>query len=222
MLQLVQALGAREVSQPNQAELAQRDQIGKPAAHEIDGRLGQQHLSAVSGAHDSRCTVDRAAEVVFVAVLCHASVDAATRAQLETFGLRFVGDRLLEVERCLDGVQRIVEDGAHAVAGHLDDAAAAFFHNGARDAIMRGQRLLHARRLVLPQSSAALDVREQESRDETGFIHRRSPRRSPNLPRQRHPDATAGEGRRAARARSGYHRRSISCTPLAGQSRGRT
>ena len=194
MLQLVQALRACKVSQPNQAEVSHRDQIGQPVAHEIDSRLGQQHLSAVGGAHDSRCTVYRTAEVVFVAALCQTDVDTAARAQLETFGVRFVGDRLLEVERRLDGVERVVEDGAHAVAGHLHDVAAVFFHGGTPDVIMRGQRPLHAHRFLFPQSRTTLDVREQERQDETGFIHRRSPRRSPNLPRQRHPDSTARGG----------------------------
>jgi hypothetical protein len=171
VLQLVEALGAGEVAQPHEAQVVQRQRLGQPAAHHVDDRLRQQHLPAVRGAHDARRAVERAAEVVVVAALRGADVQAAARPQFNAVSVLRAGERALEVERGLDGVERIGEHSAHPVAGHLEHAALVALHALARDAVVRGERLLHLRRLALPQPAAALDVREQERRDRGRLGH---------------------------------------------------
>ena len=59
MQHLVQTLRAREVAQAHEAQVAQRQGIGQPPAHQIDDRLREQHLAAVRGTHDARGTVHR-------------------------------------------------------------------------------------------------------------------------------------------------------------------
>ena len=113
-------------------------------------------------AHDPRRAIDGRAEVIVVAPLDHAQVQAAAHADRDAVGDRGVDQRLLERHRGLHGVERVVEGGEQAVAGRLDDDAAVAFdgHPGPRIVLREGAG--HALALLFPQTGAALDVREQD------------------------------------------------------------
>ena len=167
MLELVETLGAREVAQPHEAEVAQRHVLRQPVGHERDDRLRQQDLPAVRRTHDARGAVDRAPEEVAVAALDRTAVETAAHAQREAAVRRRLGERQLQFEDRRDRVERVVERGVHAVAQHLDDRAAMPLHGAADERVVARERRAHPLGLLLPEPAAALDVREQE-RDEAG------------------------------------------------------
>jgi hypothetical protein len=74
-----------------------------------------------------------------------------------------IGECLLELQSGTRRVLRVVEGGAHAVAGHLDHAAAMRSTADRRASYRGAQRGFHARRLALPQLGAAFDVGEEEA-----------------------------------------------------------
>jgi hypothetical protein len=100
-------------------------------------------------------------KVVVVAPLDHTHVQPAADADGDAVGDRGIDERLLERHRRLHRVERVVERREEAVAGRLDDDSAVAFdrHPGAR--IVLGQGARHALPFLFPQTSAALDVREQ-------------------------------------------------------------
>src|SRR5512143_2283233 len=53
----------------------------------------------------------------------------------------------------------------HAVARHLDDAAAMLLDDRSRERVVARERVTHARGLGLPKPRAAFDIGEQERRD---------------------------------------------------------
>ena len=177
MEDLVEPFGTRQVAQADEAEVAQRDVLGQPSAHQVDHRLREQHLAAVCRAHDARGAVDRGPEVVVVASLRGANVDATPRLQRARVACRRLGEPAEERERRIDRVARIPEHCAHPVARHLDDRAAARLDGAPRQRVVPSQRHLHARGLAFPEPAAALDVREQERLYGLRVVHgsRRSP-----------------------------------------------
>ena len=83
-----------------------------------------------------------------------------------------------KLERGGDRVLRVVERGAHAVAGHLDHAAAMRLDGRAGKRVVPRERAFHSRRLALPQLSAALDIGEEEGRDRGLIVHARKSRKA--------------------------------------------
>ena len=168
---LVDALGAREVAQAYRTQVLQRDACRQPVRQQYGQRLRSQHLAAVRRRHDARRAVHHAAEEIVVAPLDHAGMSPQrTRRAMPAVAAR-IGERLLQPERGGDRVLRVVEGGAHAVARHLDDAAAMRLDRGTGQRVVARERRLHARRLALPQLSAALDVGEEEGRDRGVIVH---------------------------------------------------
>ena len=137
----------------------------------VDQCLRQQHLAAMRRAHDARGAIHRWTEVVVVAVLDGADVQAAAHLQADALGSRRVGERLQERECRDERVGRRVEHGEEPVAEHLDDRAAMALDRAARERVMALQRARHAIRLCFPQPGAALDVREQNGRGAGCFLH---------------------------------------------------
>ena len=92
-------------------------------------------------------------------------MQAAAHAQRNTVGGLRIGERLLQLERGAHRVERVVEGGVHAVAGHLDDRAAMRSTAERAMRVVARERRLHALRLALPQPGAAFDVGEEKGRD---------------------------------------------------------
>ena len=166
-----------EVAQPHHPEIAKRHFVGRALAHQIDNSLGQQHLSAVSGVHDSCRSIDRIAEVVVVTALDHAEVHAASRVHLHAGRPAQLVERALKLDRRTDRVERVRENGMHAVAYHLHDDAAVVIHHGPCDRVVARQRHPHFVRRALPKPAAALDVGKENSRNCGTVIHPKNLRR---------------------------------------------
>ena len=107
MQDLVDVLGRRQVLEPDAAEIAKRDRRGQAGADLVDDRLRDQDLAAVRDAHDPRRAIDGRAEVIVVAPLEHAEVQAAADADRDPVRDRRIDQRLLEHHRGVDGVERV-------------------------------------------------------------------------------------------------------------------
>ena len=55
-------------------------------------------MTAVHCHHDSRCTIDRADEVIIIAVLHQSRMESAPNAQENTTGRGGTGNRLLQID----------------------------------------------------------------------------------------------------------------------------
>ena len=97
-------------------------------------------------------------------------MQTAPRPQRDAVDAR-IGEGLLELQSGGDRILRVVEGGAHAVARHLDDAAAMRVDSRPRQFIVPRQRELHALRLALPQLGAAFDIGKEEGGDRGMSVH---------------------------------------------------
>ena len=174
MHHLEDALRAREVAQTHRAQVAERHTRGRAVDQQHRQRLRHQHLAAMRRRHDARGAVHHAAEEIVVAALDDAGVQTAARPQRNAVDAR-IGECLLELQSGRDRVLRVVEGGVHAVARHLDHAAAMRVDRGPRQVIVPGQRGLHALRLALPQLGAAFDIGKEEGRDRGMIVHAGAP-----------------------------------------------
>ena len=144
-----------------QAVLAQVEGRGW-VLHHAEGRGRAHDLAAVGERHQAGGAVDRAAEVVAVALDRLAGVDAHAHPQ---WG---VGRPVLGGEGGLafgGGRQRVAgpgEGNGEAVAAGGEHLAAAAVEHRPEQLVVAGQRRLHGRRVVLPQPGGALDVGEEE------------------------------------------------------------
>ncbi len=117
------AFGRSEIAQPDGTHVAQRNFGGQVLAGQRDDRLRQQNLAPMRGAHDARGAVDGGAEVIVVAAFDDARVQPAAHAQREPLRCCRIGERLLQLYRRADGLDRVPEGGMHPVAGHFDNRA---------------------------------------------------------------------------------------------------
>ena len=175
MHHLVDALWLRKVTQPDTPEIEQRDPFGQTTSQQCGDGLRQQDLSTMGGAHHARGAIDGVAEVVVVATCVDPGVQSAAHAQGDAVGSRRVGERPLQLHGCAERVEWVGKDGQHAVAGRLDDAAAAVNDAPLRNRVMARQRILHALRRLLPQPRAAFDVGEQVRGDGRRLVHAGAP-----------------------------------------------
>jgi len=129
---LVDMLGGRHILEAHPTEIAQGHRGRQDLSHAIHYGLRQQHLAPMGRAHDSRRTVDCAAEEIIVAALDHPPVQPATHVKGNAVGGRRIGQRLLQVNRRRERVERVIEGGMHAVAGHLHHCPAARLDRRAR------------------------------------------------------------------------------------------
>ena len=138
---------------------------GNLIAHQAGGGGGEQRLSAVSGRHQARGPVERRAVEIAAAGLGFAGVQADAHAQRVRMDLIPLGLRqgLLGLQRCGHAAVPAFEDGMHAVARGLDQAAAIGLDGLAQDLIVARQGTLHAVREGLPEPGAAFEIGEQES-----------------------------------------------------------
>src|SRR4030095_7170959 len=134
-------------------------------------RFRQQYLAAVRGSHYASRTIDRPAKALVVAVLADYPVQSTAHAKRYTVGRGWILQSLLQLQRCADRIERILENSVNAIAGHLYDDAAIVLHCAAGDRVMARQRRSHPFRLFVPQPRAALDIGEQEYRDSGLIVH---------------------------------------------------
>ena len=165
--------GVEEIAQPHRAEVAQRDAVGEAVADELRHRLRREHLSAVCGRGHARGTVDGVAERIAVAVLDDAGVQAGAHPQGQSAGVRRVTQRKLHCDHGVQRVVRVAERREHAVAGRLDDTAAAAPDRLAQQMVVSGEGRGHALGFALPQAAAALDVGEEDRLDDGRVGHDR-------------------------------------------------
>jgi hypothetical protein len=92
-------------------------------------------------------------------------VQAAADPQLDSVRSGRIRQRLLQLQRRFEGVDRVIKSGVGAIAAHLYDDAAVRIDGGTHDGVVAGQGDLHALVVTIPKASAALDVGEQERRD---------------------------------------------------------
>jgi hypothetical protein len=162
---LVNVLGAREVPHLHVPEVAQRDACRKPVFDQRRNRPRHQHLPTVRESHDPRRPVDRAAEEVAVAALLYPNMQAAAHLEGDTGGRTGVAERQLQVDRCVNGVERVSKRRMNAIAQHLHDPAAIFGNGRARDRVVARERLAHPLGMLLPQLRTSLDIGEQKGYD---------------------------------------------------------
>ena len=134
--------------------------------------------------------IDARAEVVAVARLGLAGVDAPAHGDADPGRPRLGRQRPVGGERGLDRVRRRVEhrDGRVALAHRVDQAAAAGLDGVGDQLVVAHERLGHRLRVRLPQRRRALDVREAE-RDHAG-----RQRRPPSRPAGARPARPASSG----------------------------
>ena len=170
---------------------------GKAPLPRGDDGLGKQHLSAVRRAHDSRRAVDRAAEIVAVALLCRAGMETAAHPERQAAVPGDRGHPALQGERGRHRGAGIAEHRVQAIPDHLHQHAAVRRDGLAAEPVVPRQRLGHQRRLGLPQPGAAFNVGE-EDRDNAGKPRRRC--RRFELRHAAHRSPAAGAPRRYGKA----------------------
>ena len=174
MQQLEHALRCGKIAQADRAEIAQRSAGRQTVARERDDSVRHEDLTAVRRGHQARRAIDGAAEIIAVTALGDTGVHAAAHTQRDACGRLRIGQRLLQPKRRDHRCGRIGERRMEAVAGRLDDRAAARADDAARGHIMTGKRRFHALGLALPQRAAAFNVAEQERCNSGRVDHIRS------------------------------------------------
>ena len=135
---------------------------GSSPADLLGDRFRQQHLTAVSSAHDACRAIDRAAIEVAVAPFVDSRMQSAAQRQRQA--VRCIRRRklLLDLESGDQRIERAVKRGVHAVAGHLHDRSAVAFDRCFGDGIVTRHHRRHPLGLLLPEPGAALDIREKK------------------------------------------------------------
>ncbi len=157
-------LALRQVPQPDAAQVAQRNLRRQPLPDLVNDGLRQQYLASVRRAHDSRRTVDRAAEQVAVPLLDDAQMQTAAHLERDPVGDLRIAKRQLQRKRRIYRVQRIGEGGIDAVAGRLHDGSAVARDGRARQHVVPRERPRHPHGFLLPQPGAALYVGKEKGR----------------------------------------------------------
>ncbi|MDZ7653119.1 MAG: hypothetical protein U5L03_11480 [Burkholderiaceae bacterium] len=167
MDQLEQPVGLGQVTQPDDAEVAQRE-LGRQAIGDaLDHGLRQQHLAAMGRAHHARGAIHGRAEVVAVTPLVHTQVQSAAQGQRQHAG-RWMADLELQLHGGSHRLGRIIERGMQAVAGCLHHPPGMLLDAAPRQRIVPRQGRADPLGLGLPQSRAAFDVGEQISDGSVG------------------------------------------------------
>ncbi len=148
----------RQIPQPPRSQI---DEINP--AEQTRRRVGQQDLTAVSGGHHPRSTIEHRAEVVAVAQLGFAGRQPHPHRQLQ---------RPLRGHRGIHRRPGRGERGAHPVTGVLEQPAAVRLDRLTQHLVVGGQRRPHRLRVGLPPTGRTLNVGEQK---------RHNPRRSGHL-----------------------------------------
>ena len=123
--------------------------------------------------HDARGTVDHTAQEVVVAALVNTNVQSAAHPKSDAIGRIGIGHLLLQLQCGGECVDRVLEDGMDAVAGHLYHYAVVVLHGRPGDRIMARERKPHPLGLQLPKPGAALDVGEEKCGDGGKALHAR-------------------------------------------------
>ncbi len=160
MHDLIYELGIRQIAQAHAPQVAQRNSWRQAVGDQCDHRLRHEYLSAMRCIHDARGAIDHRAEEVVVAALIDAGVQAAAHAQRNADGRYGIGERNLQLQRRCQRVERIVEHGVKSVTGRFHDSAAVLLDCLAGQDVMTCQSRPHALGFLIPQSRAALYIRE--------------------------------------------------------------
>src|SRR5262249_44404230 len=142
---------------------------GVGLGREADARSSRENLPARADPEDAGGAVERRPEVVAISLVGRARVDRYTHTRPRAVTPRRRGDRALQGDRGRDRCTRVGERGADAVAGVLEEPAAAIGDRGPCDRIMTGQRVRHRGGIFLPETGAPLDVGEEERQGLEGY-----------------------------------------------------
>ena len=158
-LEQSQRLG--EVAEPVLTEVEQRHVRRQRRSYELGDGLGHQHLPAVCRPQHAREAIQHRADVVAVPRRELAGVHSHPNLDVRPVGPRLRSQSPLRGDRGCDRVGRRLEDGMERIADHLEDVPAVAFDRGAHELVMARERDAHRVWVVLPQTGAAFDVREQ-------------------------------------------------------------
>ena len=139
-------------------------------ADEFLGGVRAHNLATVRNRRDSCRAIYRSAVVVAVAKVGFPRVDPHPDVERFRECPGLCGQRPLCVDRCGESVVGRGECGVEAIARGLDHVAAALVDGVAQDLIVTGQGVAHPVRMLLPESSGTLEIREQERNGPSGQI----------------------------------------------------
>ena len=154
--------GLREVFEPPQSQVDQSRVRRWRVAQSIRERSGEEHLTAVSDRHQPRNAVDRRSEIIRVAFLGIAGMQAHTHAQAVDTGEVFVGKGPLRVDRGGYRIRRGMEGGAKLVAHQLEDVPTVADDRAAHDLLVAYDRGPHRRGMCFPALGRSLDIRKEK------------------------------------------------------------
>ena len=122
-------------------------------------------------AHDTCGTVDHAAENIVVAALDDPRMQPAAHPQCNAVGRGRVGERLLQLNRRVHRIDRVIESSVNPATHHFHDGAAVILDRSPRERVVTLQCRLHTLGTLFPQPGAAFDISEQNS-DDVGLVTR--------------------------------------------------
>jgi hypothetical protein len=78
---------------------------------------------------------------------------------------------VLQLDGCVDGIERILESRMRPVAQHLDDLPSMSGHGRAHDCVVTSKSSTHQLGALLPELGASLDVGEEKGDDARRCLH---------------------------------------------------
>ena len=176
--QLVHALRAGDPAQPVQPEIDQVEVVGQGIAHECCAGAREHDLAPVRRRHQPARAVQRRAEVVAVALVHLAGVDAHADRQRSDRTPRLGRERAHRLHGSGDGIRDGRQRGVRTVAGGLEDAARVLLDGIAEDRVVTRQCLPHGVGMLFPQARRTLDVGAEEDGRPQRLTRRRRRHRS--------------------------------------------
>jgi hypothetical protein len=144
------------------AQIEQAHAIGKIVLHQGGGRLGQQHLPAVTGVGDAGRPVHVHAHVAFLAAPGLAGMDAHAHPHVHALRPGMLGQRSLRLGRRAGRLGGAREGHEEGVALGVDLTALPGGKGFAQDAALVSQQGGIALAQLLQQAGGAFDIGEQE------------------------------------------------------------
>ena len=163
-------IGAREAREAMLAEVEQCKIVRQRFANEFCAQLRQHDLSAVGRRHQPAGAIERCSEIVAVAFLGLAGVNADAAAQRTGCSPLFGRERASGHDCRGDGRGRLAEHGVPAVAHRLDHRAVVRFDRVSQHGVVAYKRRPHGVGMLLPETRRTLEVGEHEGHDARGQI----------------------------------------------------
>src|SRR5438067_2370910 len=154
--ELKEVLRLLEVFETVRSQVAQRGDFEQGAPREVEGRLGEQDLSAVSRIEETRHPVERRTEVVAVPAFPRSRVDCHPNSQRAAPGVAALLAPALGVQRSLggqsrsDGIRRDVKGGTELVAHALKDVSAVCSDSLKKEGVVASEGEAHRLGMLLP------------------------------------------------------------------------